>query len=258
MDDEIEFRLRGDGIKPGLVRSHEIAEILEAVESFVTSEVLAHDSTVSREDIVVGLYEIADESIGLRFRTTMAAVAIPAFLSATSAISKSEFDALAPQSLKPLKVVASFARRHNCFAELKLPRAVAPLALITPETNVPEPSRIAGNTEIVGKVLRIGGKVPRAMIELLDGTVIYCDVAWEVARELGHRLYSLVILVGSAAWDAGTIELQDFTIKSFKEFPRKDPLQVFQSLRTEVGGIFDEVEDVAAFVSRLRQNGEVQ
>ncbi|WP_421718342.1 hypothetical protein [Algiphilus sp.] len=258
MDDEIEFRLRGEGIKPGLVRSHELAEIIEAVESFVTAEVLAADDNINKDDIVVGLYQIADKSIGLKFKTTLATVAIPAFLNATSSLAKSDFDALAPQSLKPLRAVSAFARRHNCVAELKIPSVVDSLASITPETDVPEPARIVGNTEIVGKILRVGGKVPRAMIELIDGTVIYCDVAWEVARELGHRLYSQVILVGSAVWDARTVELQDFNIQSFKEFPKKDPLEVLGQLRSEVGSVFDHVGDVPSFVSRLRQNGELQ
>ncbi len=40
MDEEIQIRLKGKGIKPGLIRSKEIAEILESIEEMVVAETL--------------------------------------------------------------------------------------------------------------------------------------------------------------------------------------------------------------------------
>ena len=39
MEDELSIRLRGEGIMPGLVRSKEIAEILEAMEEMAAAVV---------------------------------------------------------------------------------------------------------------------------------------------------------------------------------------------------------------------------
>jgi hypothetical protein len=258
MDDEIEFRLIGEGIKPGLVRSHELAEILEAVEAFVAAEAMEANPELAKDELVVGLYQIADESIGLRFKTTMAAAVLPAFIGAAEAISASDFDALSGQSLKPLQTVAAFAKRHNCRADIQVPGAAGPLASITPDTVVPPPGSMKGSTELVGRVLRVGGKVPRAMIELLDGNVIYCDVALDVAKELGHRLYALVIFRGVAAWDTRSIKLQGFSITGFQEFPQRNPLEVLGELRNTIGKSFSDIEDVQAFVSELRKHGGVQ
>ncbi|MBB3063616.1 hypothetical protein [Microbulbifer rhizosphaerae] len=256
MDDEIEFRLIGEGIKPGSVRSHELAEILEAVETFASAEALEANPDLAKDELVVGLYHIADESIGLRFKTTMAAAVLPAFIAASQAIAESDFDALAPQSLKSLQTVAAFTKRHNCKADIQLPGSARPLASITAETLVPPPGQITGSTELVGKVLRVGGKVPRAMIEMLDGSVIYCDVALDVAKDLGHKLYSFVVLQGLAAWDTRSIKLQEFSITSFQEFKQEDPLTVLGQLRSNIGHAFSEVDDVPGFVEALRQ-GEV-
>ena len=256
MDDEIEFRLIGKGIKPGLVRSHELAEILEAVESFACSEALESNPDLTKDDVVVGLYHIADESIGLRFKTTMAAAVLPAFIAASQAVANSDYEALAPQSLKSLQTVAAFAKRHNCKADIQLPGSVRPLASITPETVVPLPGRIIGSTELMGKVLRVGGKVPRAMIEMLDGSVIYCDVALDVAKELGRRLYALVVLQGLATWDTRTVQLQEFSITSFQEFRQEDALVVLNQLKNKIGHEFAGVKDVPRFATALRQ-GEV-
>lgn len=258
MDDQIEFRLIGEGIKPGLVRSHELAEILEAVEAFVAAEAIEANPELAKDELIVGLYEIADESIGLRFKTTMAAAVLPAFIVAAEAISTSRFDALSTQSLKPLQTISAFAKRHNCWANIQFPGAAEPLASITPETIVPPPGRLTGSTELVGKVLRVGGKVPRAMIEMLDGSVIYCDVALDVAKELGHRLYTLVVLRGVAAWDTRTIELQDFAITGFEEFAQRSSLEVLDELRRYIGRSFASVEDIPAFVSSLRRDGGLQ
>lgn len=258
MEGEIEFRLIGEAIKPGLVRSHELAEILEAVEAFVAAEAMEANPELAKDELVVGLYEIADKSIGLRFKTNMAALVLPAFIGAAEAISVSNFDALSGPSLKPLQAVSAFAKRHNCRADIQLPGAEKPLASITPETVVPPPGRIIGSTELVGKVLRVGGKVPRAMIELLDGSVIYCDVALDIAKELGHRLYTIVIFQGMAAWDTRTIKLQDFSITGFQEFSQSSPLEVLGELRSSIGASFAHIEDVPAFVSELRRDGGLQ
>jgi len=258
MDDQIEFRLIGEGIKPGLVRSRELAEILEAVEIFVAAEAMEANPELAKDELVIGLYQIADESIGLRFKTSMAAAVLPAFIGAAAAISASNFDALSGQSLKPLQIVSAFAKRHNCRADLQTPGASKPLASITPETVIPPPGHITGPTELVGKVLRVGGKVPRAMLELLDGSVIYCDVALDIAKELGHRLYTLVVFQGIAAWDTRSIKLQDFSITGFQEFPQRNALEVLGELKSTIGASFAHVEDVSAFVSKLRRDGGLQ
>jgi hypothetical protein len=257
MDEEIEIRLKGDGIEPGLVRSRELAELLEAIEDLVVAETLQAHAQIHKEDLIIGLYEMADESIGLKFKTSRASVVLPAYRSAMQAIGRQDFAALTPQTIKSLQVISGFTRRHRCFAEMRISGQAAPVATISPDTEVPLPASIHGITEIAGKVLRVGGKLPRTMIQLFDGRVVYCDVPVDLAKELGHRLYSTVIFHGLASWSAKTLELEEFAINRISELPQRDPSQVLEELGALVGSQFSLVTDVPAFVAGIRRSGEL-
>ena len=254
MDDEIKIRLKGEGIKPGLVRSKEIAEILEAVEEMAVAEALRADSSLNRDDIIVGFYAIEDKSIGLNFKTTFAAIVISAFVSAAEAIEKKDYEYLSPQSLNSLKTISSFSKKHSCEAIIGS-GSLEEITVISPSTEIPKPSYIYGQTEILGKVIRVGGKTPKAMIELVDGSTLYCEVPEEIARELGHRLYALARFEGYAKWDSKTLDLEDLKINSVKEFPNKDPWDIVGELSSLVGERFSNIGDIDEFVSSLRNEG---
>jgi len=254
MTEDIEIRLKGEGIRPGLVRSHELAEILEAVEDFVTYEAERASPEVRREDLVVGLYAIADESIGLRFRASLAAITLPAFVGASQLIASGSFHDLTPQSRKALQTIAGFTKRHDATAEFKVAGTALPIATITSDTVIPEEVRITGLTEITAKTIRVGGKVPRAMLELLDGTVIYCEVSSEIAMELGHHLYKLVKFSGEATWLAADLVLDEFQILAFHPFPARDAIEMFTELRVAIGEALESLGPVNDLVTRLRRD----
>lgn len=254
MQDEIEIRLKGAGIRPGLVRSHELAELLEAIEDVVSAEAARLFPEAKREDIVVGLYEIADRSLGLRFKASLATVTIPAFVAASQAVAAGDYLALSPHSLKPLQVIAGFAKRRGAIAEFKLADEPIPLATIGPETIIPEQARISGLTEFTAKTLRVGGKVPRAMLEMLDGTVIYCELHEGIAVELGHHLYKLSTFSGTATWNVPTLELDDFKVEAFRPFLDRDAVETLAELRTYIGATIDSLGDVNELAARLRRD----
>jgi hypothetical protein len=254
MDEEIKIRLRGEGIKPGLVRSREIAEILESVEEIAVAEALQANPELTKEDIIVGVYAIEDESIGLKFKTTFASLVVSAFISTASSIEKQEFEHLTPQTLNSLKVLSGFAKRHNCDAIIGS-GSEQELAVISPDTVIPGPTYIHGQSEILGRVIRVGGKNPKAMIELVDGSTLYCEVPEEIAKELGRQLYSLARFEGYAKWESKTLELEEFKIYSVKEFPNMGTSELFGKLSDIIGPQLASINDVEEFVSSLRNDG---
>lgn len=256
MDEEIRIRLKGEGISPGLIRSKEIAEILESVEDMIVAEALKANPTLSKEDIVVGIYAIEDRSIGLKFKTTMASVVIPAFLATAEAIGNENFDILTRQTVKSLQVISSFSKKHDCNAIFGSGEQIE-IATITPNTEIPSPTYIEGLSEIVGKVIRVGGKTPKAMIELTGGVTIYCEVPESIAKELGRQLYSLARFYGQAKWDSKTLELEEFQVTSVEEFNNRDPNSMFKELANILGEQFANVNDVEDYVSHLRYEGDV-
>ncbi len=159
MKDTFEIRLTGEGMKPGLVRSHELAELMEAIEDLVTAETLKHAPDVKRDELIVGLYEIADKSVGLKFKTTLASLVIPIFTAATTAVAENRFDDLTPQTIKSLHTISNFTKRHQAKTEFKTFESVEPIAVISPETIIPVEFKITGQTELFAKILRVGGKV---------------------------------------------------------------------------------------------------
>jgi len=258
MDDEITIRLKGgDEVKPGLIKSKELADIMAAIEEMVVAEALRHNKELLKEDIVVGLYRIEDKSIGLKFKTGFASIVIPAFILCTESINSGNFESLSHQSIKSLKTISSFSKRHNCDAILGA-NNTQELARITPSTEVPESIYISGATELVGKVIRVGGKVPKAMLELTDGSIIYCEVPEEIAIDLGHMLYSLATFSGFAKWESGTLELEEFSITEVTKLGELSPYQSLQKISSLVGSSFNGVKNMNSFVSSLRSGAELQ
>lgn len=254
MDEKIKIRLRGNGVKPGQIRSKDIAEILESIEDLVIAETMKTNPTLNKDEIVVGIYAIEDESIGLKFKTTLAAFVIPAFISAINSIDRNDFDSLAPQSLNSLKTISSFTKKYACDAIIGS-GTLNETTIITPATEIPQPTYIYGQTEIIGKVIRVGGKSPKAMIELTDGSTLYCEVPEPIAKELGHQLYSLARFAGYAKWNSKTLDLDEFTITSVNEFTNTAPELIIQELASLFGDKFLKIENVDNFISNLRQNG---
>lgn len=256
MSNNIEIRLRGDGIKPGLIRSHEIADLLKAIEDIVAYESLALDPSVKKDEMVVGLYEIVDASLGMRFKSSIAGLAMGAFIATSEAIASSNFASLTPQTLKALETISSFTKKHNAIAEFKAVGTNDVFAEINPETTIPRSISISGFTELIAKVIRVGGKNPRAMLELNDGSVIYCDIPVDIAIELGRRLYEPVIFSGAATWNATSLEVEEFKVHGFKEAPTTNPLDTFDAINKLIGPQLSN-HNVIEFVSLLRGDGDV-
>lgn len=253
MEDDIVIRFTGKGVKPGLVRSREIAELLEAVEDVLTIETIQSNPNLTRDDVVIGLYAIKDESLGLAFKTNFTEEVQDSFIKTASAVNDDHFADLHPQSIKSLKVISKFSKKHQCDAELRFANSKEPLAKITAQTQIPDLPVVKGLTELLGKIVRVGGKTPKAALEQLDGTTIYCDVDVSMAKELGHQLYSLATFTGNATWDFQSLKLLQFEITSFEVFKNADPHETLSKISSLIGHKFEDITNVEEFVDNLRK-----
>lgn len=251
MNEEIIIRLKGAGIAPGLIRSKELAEILESVEDMVVAETIKANPDINKEDIIVGLYAIEDKSIGLNFKTTIASVVIPVFINIANAIEENRFNELTPKTLSSITSIINFTKRHACEAILGT-HNTSKLTTITKNTQIPQHTYIEGPSEIIGKVIRVGGKKPKATLELTDGTTIYCQVTEDLAKELGNKLYTLARFTGNCKWNFTTSDLEEFTIFSVEEFDYRNTGSVLEKLSQYLGKQFLEIDDVDNFVTNLR------
>nr|VFK60536.1 MAG: hypothetical protein BECKTUN1418F_GA0071002_12197 [Candidatus Kentron sp. TUN]VFK69971.1 MAG: hypothetical protein BECKTUN1418E_GA0071001_12247 [Candidatus Kentron sp. TUN] len=192
MNDEFQIRLTGGGIKLDIIRPTDLAEILTSIETIISAEA---DKKIAVEDgnkPLITLDSINKGSIAFIFKATSLVISI--FIGTAQAIEQNNFSGLNKKTIKSLSDISSVTRKYNCSAELSSAEHGI-LARITPNTNISHPFLIEGGSEIFGKVMRVGGKEPRVMVKLFDGSYIYCDLSGKTAEDLGSLLYKHVTLI---------------------------------------------------------------
>jgi hypothetical protein len=252
---QIAIKFVGRGMVPGMLRSRELADIIASFEEMLACVVADRHSNIEKDDVLVGLAAIGGGSIRLGFNTIMPSVVVAAYLSVASAVDKNDFTSLPSNSLTPLNRIVAFTRRYHCVAELFSPGTDEHIASITPETDTKISGLIQGQTTIYGRILRVGGKTPRVMIETIPGDTLSCVVSLEIARELGERLYEFAEFSGIASWNANDWKIAEFRIQSFTISSTKTPEQTMNELRSLVGRYFEGI-DAEAYVSFIRGETE--
>jgi hypothetical protein len=253
----IRIRLAGQDVAPGAVRSRDLAEIISSAEDAIASIVVRDNPELRKDEIVVGLMSIDEGSVSLQFATTLPQLVLPAYSQMAQSIQKDDYEHLPPDSINSLQNMTAFSRRRNCQLEFYADDGGRdPLAVITPQTVITPIPLMTGLTTIHGKVIRVGGRKPRLMIELPDGQSVFCEIGYELARQLGQRLYSWVGLWGTAKWRSNDLSLQEFRVEQVTQYEDTPLTQAMASLSEAAGEYFEGIEDVQRYVSELRGASE--
>lgn len=214
---------------------------------------------LNKDEIVVGLSNVSPGSLRLRFGSPppQATPVLAGFMLIAAAVQAGRFGELPNSSLRALGQVASFTKRHDCQAEFYASGSASPVAVVTPTVDVPPPQLVPGETTLYGKVIRVGGRRPRIMVETLSGEVVYCDTTEDLAKELAQRLYQFTRLEGLALWDPDEWLLDEFTVTAIGEQAgARTPAAALELLRELIGGYYANVADPVRYVSGLRGDGE--
>ena len=102
------FKIRfADGdVHPDTVPVHELAELLIATEQALTSVVAQENPDVDTSELIVGLVNVKDESLGLEFATSYPALFERAFERVTVAVSSRRFDELPSRAIVGIQTIA--------------------------------------------------------------------------------------------------------------------------------------------------------
>ena len=250
----IEIRLVGEGIAPGQIRSRDLAEFMTWTETMVASLVSAENKDIAERDIIVGLSSLEPGSVNMRFQTDMPSYVIPAFEKASDAIKRNVYDGLPERTIESILELAKVTRRVRCNTEFWEDNGQRHLlATITPDFALPQPSLLSGGTTLYARVIRVGGKDPKAAVETLQGETLTCTTTRGIATELGKRLYQVVGLEGVAKWDSETSEIREFEIRRITEYEEMSPLDALKHLAQSFGDAYDDITDVDSYVKSLRQ-----
>ncbi|MGG6263870.1 hypothetical protein ACQ4M3_11085 [Leptolyngbya sp. AN03gr2] len=252
-DITVEILLTGEGISPGKIRSKEIAEVIESVEDMIASVVIRDYPELKKEVVVVGLKGIRQGSIGLEFSPNLVELTLPATRRITQSIAENDFGVLPSSAINSLRKLSAFTKRHQCNAEFLTQNGnLESLAVLTPETKIPDVYPLSGETAIYGEITRVGGSEPKIQFKTLDSKIIYCSTSKLVAKEAGIRLYTKVELRGFAEWNTETLEIEDFYVTGISSYEEVPMLQAFEELSHLIGDAFDKIDDVDSFVSEIR------
>lgn len=253
----IEIHLEGENIVPGMVRSRELAELILSTEDMIASVIVRDHPEITKDEVIIGLTAIEGGSISLRFRTPMPDLALPAYLEIAESVTNRNFEDLPQSSIESLQVMTAFSRRHNSellFASEKYGDRV--LAIVSPELVIAALPEITGFTVIYGRLLRVGGKTPTAMLDLPDGRTFYCQLErkseFEIAQSLGQRLYKWVGLYGEAKWSTRDNSLTKFRVERITDFEDLPIDEAISKLSEAVGRHFSGIGDVEGYVGELR------
>jgi hypothetical protein len=249
----VEVLLSGDGISPGKLRSKEIAEIIESIEDMIASTVVQEHPGLKKESIIIGLKGVREGSIGLEFSPNLEELTLPATYRITRSIAENDFTSLSSNTLSSLRKLSAFTRRHHCRAEfLTLNGKVESLAVITPETRIPERYLISGETSLHGEITRVGGAEPKIQFKTLEGDIIYCSTDKEIARKAGTKLYNKVEIQGVAEWNSETLKIESFHVTDIADYEDIRLSEAFEELSNLIGNSLDYIDNVDNFVSEIR------
>lgn len=255
-----QLRFTGGGVKPDVVPARELAELIIATEEAISSIALQRNPGLNPDEIIVGLVQIENKSLGLSFASSSPDVVGSAFNEMAASITRRSFTGLPTKSLRGLRVLAEFNNTHNCRTQFWNGETTArePLAEMDVgfEMYLPEENFIRGETVIYGRVERVGGVDPKARVRLSEHEVVSCRLNENLAKELGAHLYAQVGLRGQATWDASDHSLAYFRVDEILPFEDAGAVSAAYALNDAAQGAYDAVNDVPGFVRRLRGENE--
>lgn len=248
------IRLTGEGVHPSLIPASDLAQLLVAAEQTVLA-IAAREHPEQAEELIVGLSEIRDQSIGFAFASNRPEIAQAAYTELVTATSNRLFRSLPARSLEGLRTLTAFSRERKGSTQFWNGATDRPLLDLPSDfaIEVPAPEYQRGETVIHGKIERVGGVRPRARIRVSQREIVYGDISEEQSRELGKLLYSEAALRGQATWDAQDGSIAYFRVEEILHHEKTKPSDAFQELRQAANGAYDQIEDIDLFAWRVRE-----
>ena len=207
------------------------------------------------EEILVGLAEIQDQSIGLAFASNDKATVLHSYQELLSALSNRVFRSLPAQTLDGLRTLTEFSRQRRCTTQFWNGTQAGPVLELDSDfvLDLPRPEYVRGETTLYGKVERVGGVRPRVKLRLSTREVMYGDISEDQARELGKRMYLPAGLRGQATWDPQDGSVVYFRVEEILPYVGGGVRAGFDELNTATRGAYNQVEDVDQLALRIRE-----
>lgn len=250
-----EFRIVGNELTPETLRLADLAAVIAEIEKAITP-VISRESPEVAEDLIISLKSVEDGSVKLKIGCTGFLAAQAAFVMLALAIKEKNLAKLPEESVRSLHSLRQLSKKKNWTFEFrKDSQRKLPLAQITPLSSIEPTTRtVKGFTTIYGEIIRTGGVQPKVQIQVLDGSLLSCDVDRPMAISLGSRLYSAGRFEGEATWDLDAgYKIVAFRIIGASDFVPAPVREAFNQLRDQLGEYYSDV-DPDEYVAHLRRD----
>jgi hypothetical protein len=255
----VSVKLLGAGVTPETVRAGELGEFIANFEKALTEMAIARGDIVPEKiegDADVSLVGIGLGSDALTF--TLTPDIVPSHAAISGAIADRDYADVPTRSHVALVNISKQAVKLKWAVEFEEDRRLnVRQAVISEVDPVPEPKVVTatGGTTVYGRLIRIGGVAPKAMVLLPNDEHIYVDLTESMAKELASRdrLYNEVGIDGVATWNVKDWQILHFKATRVTAYqPHKmNAVQAFEALADAARGRWDDV-DVVKYVNELR------
>jgi hypothetical protein len=253
------IKISGDEVSPETVRASDLAEFLINFEKAVLTTAMASKDFIpesSDAQLIFSLVSIESGSESLIFALTSE------FTYGVSLISRAhlsqDYSTIPFEAHQSLHEISKQANSRSWAVEFVEDKKLSiPLSVISADTPFPAPKTVTvqGDTTVYGRLIRVGGVKPKAMLELPDKKYLFIDLSERMAVVLAskERLYKDVGIEGIATWRVDTWELIRFKAKRVTQYqPHKnDIVKSFEALSETVGDRWDNI-DVEQLIAEMR------
>jgi hypothetical protein len=241
--DKIRVRLVGEGMHPDKVPFTTLVQAITSIQRLVHNREDSEDEPI--DDF--SLLDVKEGSAVFRLGTREKNLVIDRLGQTKRLIaSPSSGDGASHLVLKSLREVSRSCRRLNCKIEVYAPNGKRPLVTFTNDTyeSVAKHCTVRGEFSIFGRVMRVGGGEPKAMLRLDDGSLLYCTVDGKaLLHDLAKQLDNRVVCKGTAVWVGSNWEIQRFKIRSFTAPKFSNFRESLAKVQAAFGDSDDEFED---------------
>lgn len=163
------------------------------------------------------------------------------------------------EAAKAVQVINTMLRDDNASATLKEKGGGLVINFPGCKTPLAEEAVVHEVGELIGTVIRVGGKdetVP-LLLQDTDGTLFPCNTTRTIARDLAHHLFAeLVRVQGAGKWrrtPERNWELVEFKIKSWESIDQTPLEDAVKALRAVEGSAWNSFADPQAELKKLRE-----
>ncbi len=160
---------------------------------------------------------------------------------------------------KSVQDINSMLREDNASAILRVKGGAQVILFPGCKTTLADEAIVHEVGELVGTVIRVGGRDPSVplLLQDTDGTTYHCTTTRTIARELAHHLFGDMVRVqGTGKWRR-TVDriwvLDDFKLKSWEAIDQTTLTDEVAALRAVEGSKWNQFVNRQAELKKLRE-----